>query len=97
MAQNATRRGIMVALTLVALLAIAVVLVKCSRAGGKQRLVEVFDNGPLVREPDGTTHLQGGPSEGFIWVGKDDRPPPGKNWRPVNYDELSAEQRQRIR
>ncbi len=87
----------MVALTLVALLAFAAVLVKCSQAGGKQRLVEVFDNGPLVRGPDGKTHFQGGPSEGYIWVREDDLPPPGKNWRPVNYDELSAEQRQRIR
>ena len=55
----------------------------------QQRLVEVFDNGPV-----------GGPagaSEGYIWVGKDDLPPPGKGWKPTDPATLSDEQKKRIR
>jgi hypothetical protein len=56
---------------------------------GQQRLVEVFDNGP-VSGPRG-------PSEGYIWVGENQNPPPGKSWAPVDPDSLTPEQQQRIR
>jgi len=55
----------------------------------KSRLVEQFDNGPV-----------GGPtggSEGYIWVGKDDEPSPGKHWRDVDPKSLAPEQKARIR
>jgi hypothetical protein len=55
----------------------------------QRRLVEVFDNGP-VGGPSG-------PSEGYIWVGKDDLPPPGKSWKSTDPNTLTADQRQRIR
>lgn len=56
---------------------------------GQQRLVEVFDNGP-VGGPRG-------PSEGYMWVGRNDNPPPGKTWAPIDPETLTAEQRKRIR
>ena len=56
---------------------------------GGQRLVEVFDNGP-VRGPSG-------PSEGYRWVGADEHPPAGKGWKPVDPATLTPEQRTRIR
>jgi hypothetical protein len=76
---------------------LSLVLVQCSRGGGRERLVEVFDNGPLVRGADGRFAPQPGPSEGYRWVGAGDEPPEGKHWRVVNFDELTAEQRARIR
>ncbi len=57
--------------------------------GGKQRLVEVTDVGP----PGGPR----GPSEGYRWVGADEEPPPGKGWRTVDVNTLTAEERGRIR
>ncbi len=56
---------------------------------GGQRLVEVFDNGPVGGPP--------GPSEGYKWVGRDDLPPAGKGWKPVDPDTLTPEQHKRIR
>ncbi len=56
---------------------------------GPRRLVEVFDNGP-VGGPRG-------PSEGYIWVGKNDTPPPGKTWALIDPDSLTPEQKKRIR
>jgi len=62
----------------------------CSGGGfGQRRLVEVFDNGPGGGP--------GGPSEGYMWVGKNDHQPPGKSWAPVDADSLTAEQKKRIR
>ncbi|MBU6413366.1 MAG: hypothetical protein KGS45_07815 [Planctomycetes bacterium] len=55
----------------------------------QRQLVEVFDNGP-VGGPSG-------PSEGFIWVGKGDRPPPGKSYRPTDPATLTPEQKNCIR
>lgn len=55
----------------------------------EKRLVEVFDNGP-VGGPQGA-------SEGYIWVGENDNPPPGKSWAPVDAATLTAEQKKRIR
>lgn len=55
----------------------------------QKRLVEVFDNGP-VGGPAGS-------SEGFIWVGESDMPPPGKSWRPTDPAALTQEQKKRIR
>lgn len=69
---------------------------QCSRGGGRERLVEMFDNGPLVRGADGRLVPQPGPSEGYRWVGAGEEPPEGKHWRVVNFDELTAEQRARI-
>lgn len=56
---------------------------------GSRRLVEVFDNGP-VGGPRG-------PSEGYMWIGSNDIPPPGKSWAPIDPDSLTAEQKKRIR
>lgn len=67
-------------------LAAAMWLASCQ---SQRRLVEVFDNGP-VGGPSG-------PSEGFIWVGKDDMPPPGKSYRPTDPATLTPEQKKRIR
>lgn len=71
------------------LLAGVIVLVAVRGCHGGRRLVEVFDNGP-VGGPRG-------PSEGYRWVGKDDAPPPGKTWQPVDPSTLSNEERERIR
>jgi hypothetical protein len=76
---------------------LSLVLMQCSRVGGRERLVEVFDNGPPMRRADGTSVQNSGPSEGYRWVGAGDEPPEGKHWRVVNFDELTAEQRARIR
>jgi len=56
---------------------------------GSRRLVEVFDNGPASGPR--------GPSEGYMWVGKNADPPPGKTWAPTDPDTLTPEQRKRIR
>ena len=72
-AQNATRRGIMVALTLVALLADRRCLGEVLPGRRQTATCGVFDNGPLVRGPTARPTCRR-PSEGFIWVGKDDRP-----------------------
>ena len=66
-------------------LSLLIPLAACS----EKRLVEVFDNGP-VGGPQGA-------SEGYIWVGEDDNPPPGKSWAPVDAATLTAEQKKRIR
>lgn len=58
-------------------------------ACSQKRLVEVFDNGPAGGPQ--------GPSEGYIWVGKYDNPPPGKSWAPVDETTLTPEQKKRIR
>ncbi len=65
--------------------AVALPLASC----GNKRLVEVFDNGP-VGGPQGA-------SEGYIWVGKNDNPPPGKSWAPTDPEKLTPEQKKRIR
>lgn len=70
------------------LLLALVVLMPLASCGNK-RLVEVFDNGP-VGGPQG-------PSEGYIWVGKNDNPPPGKTWAPVDENTLTPQQKKRIR
>lgn len=73
----------MVALTLILMLQF------CAALSSRDRLVEVFDNGPV-----------GGPrgaSEGYIWVGKNDHPPPGKTWAPTDPESLTPEQKARIR
>jgi len=54
-----------------------------------KRLVEVFDNGPAGGPA--------GPSEGYIWVGTEALPPPGKGWKPTDPDTLTAAQRKLIR
>ncbi len=74
---------------LASLIAIGVLVVAFASCRQNRRLVEVFDNGPV-----------GGPagaSEGYIWVGSDDLPPPGKTWGPVDPEKLTPEQRTRIR
>lgn len=61
----------------------------CAVDPRRDRLVEVFDNGPV-----------GGPrgaSEGYIWVRRDDHPPPGKTWAPTDPESLTPEQKARIR
>lgn len=55
----------------------------------RQRLVEVFDNGPIGGPP--------GESEGYIWVGANEEPTEGKNWKTVDEKSLTDEQRRRIR
>ena len=72
-------------------------VVQCSRNWGRTRLVEVFDNGPMLPGPDGTPRMTPGPSEGFRWVGEHESPSPGKTWRTVNPADLTPEERQRIR
>lgn len=68
----------------------AIMLVLGTLAGcGERRLVEVFDNGP-VGGPQGA-------SEGYVWVGEKEMPPPGKTWAPVDPDALTPEQKKRIR
>jgi hypothetical protein len=56
---------------------------------GGQRLVEVFNNGPVGGPPGG--------SDGYRWVRADDLPSAGKSWKPVDIDTLTPEQRKRIR
>jgi hypothetical protein len=77
-------RGVGIALALAAI-GLGVGVVSCQ---SKSRLVEQFDNGPLGGPP--------GASEGYIWVGKDDHPSPGKNWRDVDPKTLTPEQKSRI-
>ncbi len=61
-------------------------LAACDRG---RRLVEVYDNGPVGAQPTSNGY--------YIWVGKDDLPPPGNSWKPVDYDALTPEQRSKIR
>lgn len=67
---------------------IACVLVVAS-CRSNRRLVEVFDNGPVGGKQ--------GPSEGMIWVGKDDLPPPGKSWKTIDPATLTEDQKKQIR
>jgi len=66
-----------------------IVLVAGLAGCGGKRLVEVFDSGPVGGKQ--------GPSEGYIWVGQSDLPPPGKTWKPTDPSALTDEQRKRIR
>jgi len=78
--------------------AFAVVFVtQCSRNWGRTRLVEVFDNGPILPGPDGKPQMTRGPSEGYRWVGENESPNPGKSWRAVNPNDLLPDQRKQIR
>ena len=90
------RRLLVVFMVLVAAFA-AAFLTQCSRNWGRTRLVEQFDNGPILPGPDGKPQFNPGPSEGYRWVGENDSPPPGKQWRTVNPNDLSPEQRGQIR
>lgn len=72
--------------TLCVCVASAAVMLGCRPA---PRLVEQFDNGP----PGGPE----GESEGYRWVGADDRPTEGKCWKTVDPDTLTPQQRARIR
>lgn len=89
MRSTRSRRGMIVLLGIAAAAVALGTLYACNGGFGRQRLVEVFDNGP-VGGPQGA-------SEGYIWVGKNDHPPPGKSWAPTDPDKLTAEQKQRIR
>lgn len=82
------RRGLLLSLG-IGVLAVTLSTLYACNGGGQRRLVEVFDNGP-VGGP-------GGASEGYVWVGTNADPPPGKSWAPVDPDSLTAEQRKRIR
>ena len=73
-------------LAMIALMATGVGVVACQ---SKSRLVEQCDNGPVGGPP--------GASEGYFWVGRDDHPTPGKNWRDVDPKTLTPEQKARIR
>jgi hypothetical protein len=68
---------------------VALIVLLPLAACGERRLVEVFDNGP-VGGPQGA-------SEGYVWVGEKEMPPPGKTWAPVDPDTLTPEQKKRIR
>jgi len=75
----------------IGLMAVSLVTLYACNNGviGPKRLVEVFDNGPV-----------GGPrgaSEGYLWVGTNASPPPGKTWAPTDPETLTPEQRKRIR
>ncbi len=82
-----TRARIVIATT--TLCACVLVFLAARGCTAHRRLVEVFDNGP-VGGPSGA-------SEGYIWVGEGDLPPPGKSWKPTDPDTLTSEQRARIR
>lgn len=85
-----SRRGLPMLLGIVAAGVALAALYACNGGTmGSRRLVEVFDNGP-VGGPRG-------PSEGYIWVGRNANPPPGKTWAPTDPDTLTPEQRKRIR
>lgn len=90
------RAASVVAIALVAVVTTSV-MTDCAGSGGSGRLVEVFDNGPVVRDADGKFTMIRGPSEGYVWVGASESPPTGKSWREVNPDDLSPEDRARIR
>jgi hypothetical protein len=64
--------------------------------GGRTRIVEQFDNGPILPGPDGRPRMQQGPSEGYLRVAEDASPPPGKSWRTINPKDLSEEERKRL-
>jgi hypothetical protein len=85
-AHSVLRRGVLV-LVVGAILASGALLT-LSACQGEKRLVEQFDIGP----PGGPR----GPSEGYIWVGRDDLPSPGKSWRTVDPASLTDAQRARI-
>ncbi len=73
---------------------------QCSRGwaplGGRTRIVEQFDNGPILPGPDGKPRMNPGPSEGYRRVGEDASPPPGKQWRTINPNDLTPEERKRL-
>ena len=90
MRSTSSRRGMVVLLGIAGAAVALGTLYACNGGGfGQRRLVEVFDNGP-VGGPQGS-------SEGYIWVGKNDHPPPGKSWAPTDPNTLTAEQKKRIR
>jgi hypothetical protein len=65
--------------------------------GGRTRIVEQFDNGPLRPGPDGKLRMNSpGASEGYFRVAEDANPTPGKQWRTINPDDLSPEERKRL-
>lgn len=95
MTMRTQRRLLILYMVLVAAFALAFVT-QCSRNWGRTRLVEVFDNGPILPGPDGTPRMSPGPSEGYRWVGEGESPNPGMSWRTVNPDDLTPEERARV-
>lgn len=91
------QRRLLVVFTVLAAAFTVALLTHCSRHSGRTRLVEQFDNGPMLIGPDGKPQLNPGPSEGYRWVGEHDEPTAGKHWRTVDENDLSPEQRKRIR
>ena len=89
MRSTSSRRGTVVLLGIAVASVALGTLYACNGGFGQRRLVEVFDNGP-VGGPRGS-------SEGYIWVGENDHPPPGKSWAPTDPETLTAEQKKRIR
>jgi hypothetical protein len=80
-------------MTLAAGLPLAFACVLIARGcASRDRLVEQFDNGPLL--PGGFSNP--GPSEGYYWVRESDGPSPGKQWRQVDPDTLTTAQRKQI-
>lgn len=72
----------------VSLLVVAASFAAHGCMGGRKKLVEQFDNGPIGGPP--------GASEGYLWVSEDDNPTPGKNWKPTDPATLTPEQQKRI-
>lgn len=72
------------------LLATGVAPVGCA---AKRRIIEQFDTGPVTQ--DGFTRP--GKSEGIFWVDITDQPAPGKQWRGVDPDSLTPEQKRNLR
>ncbi|XVJ59626.1 MAG: hypothetical protein HEQ23_09565 [Tepidisphaera sp.] len=58
----------------------------------KIRLIEQFDMGPVTR--NGLT--MPGKSEGYFWVDQTDQPTEGKQWRNVDPDTLTPEQKDKL-
>lgn len=96
MTMRTQRKLLVLFIVLVAAFAAAFVT-QCARGWGRTRLVEQFDNGPILPGPDGKPRMNTGPSEGYLRVAEDASPPPGKQWRTVNPNDLSPEQRKQIR
>jgi len=91
-----TQRRLLIVFMVLTLAFAGAFVTQCSRNWGRTRLVEVFDNGPILPGPDGKPRMAPGPSEGYRWVGENESPNPGKSWRTANPADLTPEERARV-
>ena len=83
-------RAVGIVLTL-ASIALSAWVIGCQQ--NKRRIVEQFNTGPA----GGPWGHASGNIECYLWVRKNDNPPPGSGWADVDPNSLTDEQKARIR